>query len=499
MLLRTIGSNLLKNDRNSKILILIVSLLFLAINLFFISREFYLFALTPLVLILLYFYFTALDLVFFASVFLTPLSFQLMSEEMNLGISVPAEPMFFGVLLMFLLKILYERPLETKLLRHPVSIFIMMQMMWMLITTFTSQIPLVSLKYFVMQMWFILPVYYFGQTVIQNKNKIYLFLILITISVSITSIYTTIHHAMFGFGEQEGKWVMQPFYNDHTAYGAILAMILPVVIGIGLRSSLGKFMKIYLLIATIIILTGIYLSYSRATWLSIALSLGFYLIMVFRIKFKYIFLILAVISVFFYINYDQLMMKLEKNRQDSSQHFMEHVQSITNISTDASNLERINRWKAAFRMIADYPVFGTGPGTYQFLYAPYQKFKDKTIISTNAGTLGNAHSEYIGPFVERGFFGLLFFLCIVISVFVTGIRAYYRVHDKEMKMIISVLLTGLFSYLMHGFMNNFLDTENASVIFWGFIAIIVKIAVFSKQENNLKNQEFSLNQNFSEK
>jgi putative inorganic carbon (hco3(-)) transporter len=496
MRFRILLNNLIQNDRNRKILILTISLLFLSVNLYFITKEFYLFALSPLVLILLYLYFTALDLVFFATVFLTPLSFQLVSEEMNLGISVPAEPMFFGILLLFILKILFERPLESKLLRHPVSIFIMLQLMWMLIATLTSQIPLVSTKYFVMQLWFILPVYYFGQTVFQNKNKIYLFLILLTVSVSLTSIYTTIHHSFFGFGEQEGKWVMQPFYNDHTAYGAILAMILPVAIGMGFRSTLGKFTKIYLLIATLIILTGVYLSYSRATWLSIALALGFYLILVFKIKFKYILLVVVISGGFFYLNYDQLMMKLSKNRQDSSQHFVEHVQSITNISTDASNLERINRWKAAFRMIDEFPIFGTGPGTYQFLYAPYQKYKDKTIISTNAGTLGNAHSEYIGPLVERGIFGLLFFLCIIISVFVTGIKTYYRLHDKETKMIVAITLTGLFSYLMHGFMNNFLDTENASVIFWGFIAIIVKISVFSKQDNNLENQTFTLNQKY---
>ena len=133
--------NLIHNDRKSKILILAIALLFLSINLFFISREFYLFALCPLILILLYFYFTALDLVFFAAVFLTPLSFELLSEELNLGISIPAEPMFFGILLLFILKTLYERPLISKLLRHPVSIFIMLQMMWMLITTLTSQIP----------------------------------------------------------------------------------------------------------------------------------------------------------------------------------------------------------------------------------------------------------------------------------------------------------------------------------------------------------------------
>ena len=38
--------------------------------------------------------------------------------------------------------------------------------------------------------------------------------------------------------------------------------------------------------------------------------------------------------------------------------------------------------------------------------------QEKTIISTNAGDLGNAHSEYIGPLAESGLFGMLTVLAI---------------------------------------------------------------------------------------
>ena len=42
-------------------------------------------------------------------------------------------------------------------------------------------------------------------------------------------------------------------------------------------------------------------------------------------------------------------MDLESNKQDSSSNLTEHVESISNVSSDASNLERINRWKSAGR------------------------------------------------------------------------------------------------------------------------------------------------------
>ena len=68
---------------------------------------------------------------------------------------------------------------------------------------------------------------------------------------------------------------------------------------------------------------------------------------------------------------------MSRNSQDSSGKLVEHLQSISNISTDASNVERLNRWVSAFGMIKEKPLVGWGPGTYQFEYAPFQKGKYK--------------------------------------------------------------------------------------------------------------------------
>ena len=173
-------------------------------------------------------------------------------------------------------------------------------------------------------------------------------------------------------------------------------------------------------------------------------------------------------------------MKLEKNRQDASQDFDKHIESISNISTDASNLERLNRWGAAFRMFQERSFFGWGPGTYSFQYAPFQHSQEKTIISTNMGDRGNAHSEYIGPLCESGVLGTLTFVAIIIATLFTGFRLYYTINDYETKRLVLVILLGFITYIVHGALNNFLDTDKASVPFWGFIAMLVAIDVFHK-------------------
>jgi O-antigen ligase len=172
-------------------------------------------------------------------------------------------------------------------------------------------------------------------------------------------------------------------------------------------------------------------------------------------------------------SWSDIVMNLESNRQDTSDDLGEHLKSISNISTDASNLERLNRWNSAFRMFNERPVFGFGPGTYSFMYAPYQLSSEKTIISTNAGDMGNAHSEYIGPLAESGFLGMLSFLAVSIAIVATGWRLYQRMEKGPQRAVILAVLLGIVTYLIHGTLNNFLDTDKASVPFWGFAAMLV--------------------------
>jgi O-antigen ligase len=132
-------------------------------------------------------------------------------------------------------------------------------------------------------------------------------------------------------------------------------------------------------------------------------------------------------------------------------------------------------------MFREKPVLGWGPGTYMFKYAPYQFSYERTEISTNSGDLGNAHSEYLGPLAESGLFGSLSFLAVVIASIYYAMRLYRNTKDKNTKIIILSVLIGLVTYYVHGILNNFLDTDKLSALFWGFTAIIVALDIAEKQ------------------
>jgi hypothetical protein len=65
----------------------------------------------------------------------------------------------------------------------------------------------------------------------------------------------------------------------------------------------------------------------------------------------------------------------------------------------------------------------------------------------------------------------------------TGFRVYYKLEDKRLRQIVLFLLLGYITYLVHGTLNNFLDTDKASALFWGFTAVFVSLDITLKKLN----------------
>ena len=127
---------------------------------------------------------------------------------------------------------------------------------------------------------------------------------------------------------------------------------------------------------------------------------------------------------------------------------------------------------------------GFGPGTYQFNYASYQLSYMRTIISTDAGDLGNAHSEYIGPLAEQGVLGCLFMMALFAVTLFTGIKVYHRAKERSIANLALALTVCLSTYYVHGFFNNFLDTDKLSVPVWAFTAAIVALDVYAEKKTS---------------
>ena len=465
----------------NKYLIGLVSLLFLALNLYLITKNKYYGFAIPALWLVLWSVFNAFDKLWMFVAFMVPLS---VNFETPIGsLFVPTEPIIFGLMFLFFLKAVLDKNVDQALLRNPISKLIYIYFGWMLLTTFTSTMPLVSFKFILTKLWFISVFYFLAYYIFKEQKNIYRFLYLMLISMSIAVTYTLVVHSQYNFNSQAAHWVMFPFFKDHTVYGATLAMFIPVAVGFLFLKNISKFQKGLVLLINLIFLVGIVYSYTRAAWLSLIAAIGLLIIVLLRISFKAIAISIGVALLLFFTYQDQIIYSLSKNTQDSSQNFMENIQSMYNISSDASNLERLNRWNSAIYMFFERPALGFGPGTYQFQYGVFQKYSEKSLISTNDGSLGNAHSEYLGPLSEQGVMGMLSFLALIIGVSIYALNLHKRLPKGDLKTIVIMVYLGLFTYYIHGALNNYLDTDKASVPFWGFTAIIVSIGIYAKQNN----------------
>jgi len=468
-----------------------IALLFMGVNAYLIFNDNYFLNALPLALAIAYIAIFHTSLAFLLTVFLTPLSVNL--EEFTngkIGLYLPTEPILFGLMLWIILKELKSPIMSKEFWKHPITLSIGFYIFWVLMTSFTSTQPLVSFKFLLMKLWYIIPILMIGYKVFEKKSNVIYFLWCYTLGMTIVITYTIINHWGFNFGEKEGHWVMSPFFKDHTIYGASVAMSIVFIAGLFSYKKHTIQSQVVLVIMFIITLIGLYFSYTRGAWLSVVFALLIWAFIKYKVKFKYLLAVAVVLFSVVLLSWTKIEIALAKNKHEhTTTNFDERIQSAANISSDASNLERLNRWGAAWNMFKERPVFGFGPATYAFAYAPYQNPENLTIISTNFGNQGNAHSEYLGPLAEMGLIGMLSVLAFVSTLFYTGITLLinlkrYTPEDKQTYILILCIVLAMSTYFFHGLLNNYLDTDKASVPVYGAAAIFIAQSVRLRRKIN---------------
>lgn len=463
-----------------------LSALFVGINCYFVLEYFMWGLFLPILLIIILLAFFRLDILFYVITASTPLAISLLELDMPSDTNVPTEPLMVGVMLIFIIKQWYSSSLDSRIWKHPVTIAIGANLVWIGLTSITSEMPMVSFKFLFARIWFIVTMFLLGVQVFRKPQNFKTFTWWYCLPLLVVIVYTMLRLNSFGFNKEYAHWMMTPFYKDHAIYGACIAMFLPVLFGFSFFKKYNNTLRFFALALLGAFLIGEIFSYTRAAWASLVGAIGVYAVIRMRIKLKYLLVVGALGAVFVIPYFDQIVIDMERNKTDSSDDLAEHVQSISNIATDASNLERINRWNCAIDMFKEKPILGWGPGTYAFFYAPFQSSEDLTIISTNFGNMGNAHSEYLGPMAESGFMGTITFLLIIAAVCFTAITTYYRLEDPELRMLIMTAFIGLVTYYIHGVLNNYLDSSKTSVPFWAFTALIVAIDIYSRRSEEAR-------------
>ncbi|MEM1322313.1 MAG: O-antigen ligase family protein [Bacteroidota bacterium] len=400
-------------------------------------------------------------------------------------LEMPSEPLI--IVLSMLLASWYQQHREqlSSLLRSTIGRISLLWLGWMGVCSLFSTLPFVSLKYWLVSIahWW---VFFAGFFVLARQLPKDLFALLsaYALSFGLVMLYAWTVHAQYDFRIDVSVLTARPFYFDHALYSACLLLLLPIYTTWAVqktrKSGLSKGQRRFSIVMGLIFSTAVYLSFSRAAWLSSWLCMWFLgLTLLFRMGFRTWIILIGVGLLSLTLLWSPVREQLKNNQAESKNHgFLNQVISTANISTDVSNLERLNRYKCALRMFSDRPLLGFGPGTYQFAYLPYQRPEEMTRISVSdtgphgPGRGGGAHSEYLQALSEMGLPGLLIWLGLVLAGFHAGLTIFRKTATKSHKWLAMGVLLGLMTYFIHGLFNNFLHHGKLAVLVWILLAAL---------------------------
>ena len=229
-------------------------------------------------------------------------------------------------------------------------------------------------------------------------------------------------------------------------------------------------------------------AYSRAAWISIFGVVALYQLTKIKIKAWHIVSVIGIAGLVLFTFQDEIFDTVSQNEAVSNQGDLgNHFKSVTNLQSDASNLERLNRWSCALEMFERKPWLGWGPGTYQFEYGQFQSIYTNTYISTYHGNRGNAHSEYLTYLSEAGLPGLISFCLIILVTLTRGLRLVYTAKNEQVKWLALGVLLGISTWFVHGIFNSFIDKDKMAILVFGSMAAIVALEQFHNK--NLPEKE----------
>ena len=244
-------------------------------------------------------------------------------------------------------------------------------------------------------------------------------------------------------------------FQHPNGIGAVLVLLIPFAFVL-IISPVPRRIRAAAVALTLLLGTGIYLSFSRTAWVSLLVGLG--ILTLFR-KGKIIFLASIILLVIL------LIWGLNVGPQS---YWKERIKSFTTWRSDPNVEKRLIYSGAALRMIRERPVIGYGPG-----YGIFQKLYEEKFKEVDTGEDATApHNYYLSLTITTGILGLLAFGWLLFRIFRIS-RKEIRESDSQFTACFSqALLAGLAGFLLGSLADDPLLNERISFIFWIIIGLL---------------------------
>ncbi|MEO7531737.1 MAG: O-antigen ligase family protein [Sediminibacterium sp.] len=411
-----------------------------------------------------------------------------LSTELNitpqLGLDFPDE-----LLLMFLtgitvVKIIHQPQwIPSSLKQHPLFMWLMVYLFWLLITCCYSVEPLLSVKYLLAKSWYIIPFVVLPQVLLNTQARIQKMALCLLIPMLLVVIQTLARHSFYHFSFVNVQKTLAPFFRNHVNYSSMLVCLLPVGWCVWKLTPAAHFKRKWIVMGLLIGIVGLVFAYSRGSWM--ALLLGISAVWIIRKKLMTATVMLAMAGVILstvWLATDKNYLQFAPDHDHTVFHtdFSEHMRATVQLK-DVSTAERFYRWIAGMRMLADKPVAGFGPNSFYLHYKPYTIARFETWVSENKEH-STVHNYFILAALEQGVTGLVLF-CILYFGMLLRVEKLY--HQFQSRFYRTVTLTVGIVLLMIGVINSMSDmieTDKIGSLFWLCLGMIILLDTKSKEE-----------------
>jgi O-antigen ligase len=440
-------------------------------------------ALVPIGLIFGVYVFLRPVSLFYLFFFLLPFSIEIYLPN-GLGTDIPSEPLMLVLTgLSIILFLQNVNKIKKEYFTHPISLILILHIFWIAFTALFSTNMVFSLKFLIAKFWYVIPFYFLPFLIFKESVQLRKVFIYLGLGLFISVAYVMVRHAALGFSFDGINDAVKPIYRNHVNYGIMLTSFLPFMWYLLTTSKKYYAVK---LIALIILLAAIYLTYTRAAQAAIILAVGIYWVVKWRLAkvavFASLFLV-GLLILFLSVNNRYLDMAPDYNKAIAHDKF-DNLLEATYKMEDISTVERFYRWVAGFYMIKNKPLTGYGPSTFYSEYKSHTVTSYKTYVSDNPEKSG-IHNYYLMTAVEQGIPGFIIFLIMAILPILIGEVTYHNTTNKKDKGLImaSIICFVLIDIVI--LINDLLEADKVGPFFFLSMAIVVFFSVKAKEVNKI--------------
>lgn len=400
----------------------------------------------------------------------------------TLGTDLPDEPLMIGLMFVTIVFIATNyKSLPTGYFFNWLIVALVIHIFWILISTVNSTNFLVSFKVFLAKLWYVVTFAFLSAIVLRTKEDFKKAFWCIFIPLTLLTIQVMVRQAMQGFAFEDVNKPMMPFFRNHVNYAAILSVFFPFILRARTWYTKWSYARIVLNISLLIYVVAIYLSYTRTTYIALALILPVYLVLRYRLM-KYalgvaaIGITVMIIFIFRQNHYLEYAPSYRATIYHSD--FGQHLTS-TFAGEDVSSMERVYRWVAATQMFTDHPYMGFGPGNFYPNYMKYTIPSFETYVSDNPEH-STAHNYPLLLLTEQGIIGLAIFIFLTVVIFVYGEIVYNRIQNKDDKQMALTLILILAMVYVNILLSDLLESDKVGPFFFMCISLLAALDIRNK-------------------